>query len=86
MARILVVEDDRQVLMLLKRVIATVPGQHEVMEAANVYDALEWVKARKPDLIMLDCLLSKATTGNGFMMYYQHMVKAGALREVPSSW
>lgn len=83
MARILIVEDDRQVLALERRVVGTLPGDHEVMEASNVYDALSWIKARTPDLIILDCLLGKATTGNGFMVYFTHMVRAGSTPDIP---
>ncbi len=82
-AKILVIEDDPQIMALQRRVIATLPGPHDILNAANVYEALELVKTGSPDLIMLDCVLGQATTGNGFMAFYHNLLRGGVVPDVP---
>jgi len=83
MARILIVEDDRCVQTIICRLIATLPTPHEVMVADDVYTALELVKATPPDLVILDLMLRKATTGQGFMVYLQQVRRTKGLGEIP---
>lgn len=83
MARILLIEDDNQVMTLLRKVIGTLQGDIEVIDVANAYDAIDWVKTRPPDIIVLDVLLARATNANGFMVYFQHLVRAGAVPDIP---
>lgn len=83
MARILLVEDDNQVMTLLRRVIRTVVPNAEVTDVANAYDAIDRVKTRPPDLIILDVLLARATNANGFMVFFQKLVRAGTVPDIP---
>jgi CheY-like chemotaxis protein len=83
MARILVVEDDRHVLALHHRVIASLPTAHDIVDTANVYEALELVKTNPPHLIILDMCLAKGTNGNGFMVFFQKLLREGAVPDIP---
>lgn len=61
MARILIVEDDESLIMMLE--IALRPLQHEVIRCPNGAEALPMMHAHRPDLVLLD-LMMPAAAGN----------------------
>jgi len=61
MARILIVEDDESLIMMLE--IALRPLHHEVIRCPNGVEALPLMRAHRPDLVILD-LMMPAAAGN----------------------
>ena len=61
MAKILVVDDDPD-FVLINRVILEFEG-HEVFEAANGSEALEMMRRDRPDLVLLDVMMSTTLEG-----------------------
>jgi response regulator of citrate/malate metabolism len=57
MIRTLVVDDDFRVSHIHSEYVSRVPGFHVVGEAASVAEALEAVRALRPDLLLLDIFL-----------------------------
>ncbi|MER6074448.1 response regulator [Streptomyces sp. NPDC001817] len=57
MIRTLVVDDDFRVSHIHSEYVSRVPGFHVVGEAATVAEALEAVRALRPDLLLLDIFL-----------------------------
>ncbi len=55
MKRILVADDDRNILYLISEVLAK--GDYEVYQAVNGDHALKWCRETKPDLLVLDIML-----------------------------
>lgn len=55
MARILIVEDDESLIMMLE--IALRPLKHEVIRCLNGADALPMMRADPPDLVILDLMM-----------------------------
>jgi len=67
MARILVVDDDPDILLATRLTLKD--AGHEVVEASNGAQALEQVKATHPELIILDVMMDSTT--EGFQMAFQ---------------
>jgi CheY-like chemotaxis protein len=61
MAKILVVDDDPD-FVLVSRMILEAEG-YEVIEAANGSEALETMRRQRPDLILLDVMMSTTLEG-----------------------
>ncbi len=61
MAKILVVDDDPD-FVLISRTILETEG-HQVLEAANGSEALEVMRQDKPDLMLLDVMMSTTLEG-----------------------
>jgi CheY-like chemotaxis protein len=61
MAKILVVDDDPD-FVLVNRMILEAEG-YEVLEAANGSDALEITRQQRPDLVLLDVMMSTTLEG-----------------------
>jgi len=57
MATILVVDDDAETRLVLRRFLSTLAC--EIMEAKDGTSALELVRARRPDIVLLDISLPK---------------------------
>jgi CheY-like chemotaxis protein len=55
MATILVVDDERQVRTLLRRILET--SGYTVIEASNGMEAINLYKAQKPDLVITDMVM-----------------------------
>ncbi len=58
MSRILIVEDDESLIMMLE--IALRPLQHEVIRCPNGADAVPMIRAHQPDLVILDLMMPSA--------------------------
>jgi len=58
MARILIVEDDESLIMMLE--IALRPLHHEIVRCLNGADALPMMRAHRPDLVILDLMMPSA--------------------------
>jgi CheY-like chemotaxis protein len=61
MVKILVVDDDPD-FVLVNRMILEAEG-YEVLEAANGSDALEIIRQQRPDLVLLDVMMSTTLEG-----------------------
>ncbi|HEC22984.1 MAG TPA: response regulator [Chloroflexi bacterium] len=61
MAKILIVDDDPD--MVLATRLCLEGAGHEVIEAANGTEALEKIRAERPDLIILDVMMDTTTEG-----------------------
>jgi signal transduction histidine kinase/CheY-like chemotaxis protein len=55
--RILLVDDDPEVLQLYARVLASAPQGYQVMQAKNGHRALALMRRRRPDLVLLDLVM-----------------------------
>jgi two-component system phosphate regulon response regulator PhoB len=54
---VLIVEDEKNVLDLIK--LSLIPGQYSILEAMDGITALQLIKERRPDLVLLDLMLPK---------------------------
>jgi signal transduction histidine kinase/CheY-like chemotaxis protein len=54
---ILLVEDDSDALQLFGRILSAEPHKYRVLQASNGQQALELLRKRKPDLILLDIIM-----------------------------
>ena len=61
MAKILIVDDDPDFLLVCRTVLEK--GGHQVQEAANGRIALEVMRQDKPDLVLLDVMMSTTLEG-----------------------
>lgn len=61
MAKILIVDDDPDFLLVCRTVLEK--GGHRVQEAANGRIALEVMRQAKPDLVLLDIMMSTTLEG-----------------------
>ncbi len=57
MRSILLVEDDSDALQLFGRILSAEPHKYKVLQASNGQQALELLRKRKPDLILLDIIM-----------------------------
>jgi signal transduction histidine kinase/CheY-like chemotaxis protein len=55
--RVLVVDDDPQMVRLLSRMIETAEREYEVMCAYNGQEGLRQMRSRRPDLVLLDLIM-----------------------------
>lgn len=58
MARILIVEDDESLIMMLE--IALRPLRHEIVRCLNGADAVPMMRTHQPDLVILDLMMPSA--------------------------
>lgn len=61
MAKILIVDDDPDFILVCKMVLQA--EGYEVVEANNGWQAMEVIRTDKPDLIMLDVMMSTTLEG-----------------------
>jgi len=54
---VLIVEDEKNVLDLIK--LSLIPGQYNILEALDGVAALQLIKERRPDIVLLDLMLPK---------------------------
>ena len=76
-ARVLVVDDDEDVLILARKTL-TRGGSH-VMEASGGAEAIQLIQSEKPDLVLLDLLMPSP---NGFEVL-RWMRESGGAQQVP---
>jgi CheY-like chemotaxis protein len=57
MAKILIVDDTHEILVITKMILEK--GGHEVEVAKNSKECFEKIKEKKPDLMLLDVMISK---------------------------
>jgi len=55
--RVLIVDDDPQMLRLLSRMLQVARREYEVIRAHNGREALSVVRSRRPDLVLLDLVM-----------------------------
>jgi CheY-like chemotaxis protein len=78
MANILVVDDDPDFVMITARVLQS--RGYDVMTAANGSKALELMRAQKPDLVLLDIMMSTILDG---LSVSEEMQADPELKDVP---
>jgi CheY-like chemotaxis protein len=61
MAKILVVDDDRDFIKITRMILQS--QKHEVISAANGEEGLEVMRREKPDLVILDVMMSYILEG-----------------------
>jgi CheY-like chemotaxis protein len=61
MAKILVVDDDRDFIKITRMILQS--RQHEVVTAANGEEGLKAMRREKPDLVILDIMMSYILEG-----------------------
>lgn len=76
---ILVVDDDPNILEMHVRVLQALPATHRILKAKNGLEALEVVRAEKPDLILLDLMMPELD-GFGVM---EALRRDGATSKIP---
>ncbi|MBW2995098.1 response regulator, partial [Candidatus Woesearchaeota archaeon] len=54
---VLIVEDEKNVLDLVK--LSLIPGQYNIVEAVDGIAALQLIKEKRPDLVLLDIMMPK---------------------------
>jgi CheY-like chemotaxis protein len=74
---ILIVDDDPMIVRYLEAIFSD--NGYQSCSAGNVAEALEKVKAQKPDLITLDLQMP----GEWGPRFYRKMVKDKSLRDIP---
>lgn len=77
--RVLVVDDDAEVVRLFQRMLRSYPGIDATYSAYNGEEALETAKAQKPDLILLD-LIMPVVNGRTFL---SHMAACPEIASIP---
>ncbi len=77
---ILLVDDDAETLQLLGRMLSAAPRRYRVVQASNGPEALELLRARRPDLMLLDLVMPGM---DGFAVLAEK-ARDPELREVPT--
>jgi CheY-like chemotaxis protein len=77
--RVLVVDDDPQMVRLLSRMIETAEREYEVMCAYNGQEGLRQMRSQHPDLVLLDLIMPEM---DGYDMLTQ-MREDAELRDIP---
>jgi CheY-like chemotaxis protein len=77
---ILVVDDDVETLQLLGRMLSAAPRHHRVVQASSGPEALELLRARRPDLLLLDLVMPGM---DGFAVLAEK-ARDAELREIPT--
>jgi signal transduction histidine kinase/CheY-like chemotaxis protein len=54
---ILLVDDDIETLQLFSRLLSTRPHRYRILQASNGYEALDFLRKRKVDLVILDLIM-----------------------------
>lgn len=78
MARILVVDDDPDFVSVVRTILLS--AGYEVESAANGAQALQRMRARRPDLILLDIMMSYVLDG---LDVTREMAQDPALKDIP---
>ncbi|MCS7286313.1 MAG: response regulator [Anaerolineae bacterium] len=78
MARILVVDDDPDFIKLTQRILKS--KGHEVLTAASGREALRVMRREKPDLVLLDIMMSYILDG---LDVSREMAKDPELKDIP---
>lgn len=78
MAKILVVDDDPDFVRVTSRVLKA--GGHQVESAANGAKALQAMRQNKPDLVLLDIMMSYILDG---LDVSREMAQDPALKDIP---
>jgi len=78
MKRILVVDDDRDFIKITRMILES--GNYEVLTAGNGEQALEVMRRDKPDLVLLDIMMSYILDG---LDVRREMAKDDRLRDIP---
>jgi CheY-like chemotaxis protein len=78
MKRILVVDDDRDFIKITRIILES--GNYEVLTAGNGEQALEVMRRDKPDLVLLDIMMSYILDG---LDVRREMAKDDRLRDIP---
>jgi CheY-like chemotaxis protein/anti-sigma regulatory factor (Ser/Thr protein kinase) len=76
---VVVVDDDPEVVDLFARMLRSLPRRYEVLGAQNGQQALELIRRRRPDVVLLDLLMPEM---DGYAVLAQ-MRATKALRDVP---
>lgn len=58
---VLIVDDNREVLVSLKKLLSTVPEVENIYTASNYSEAISIIKKNKPDLAIIDYFLRETT-------------------------
>ena len=77
--RILIVEDDPDLLQLYLRTLAASPAGYKVMRAENGQEALEMTRNNRPDLVILDLILPEM---NGYEFLREKRTEI-EIRDIP---
>ncbi|MDI7276413.1 MAG: hybrid sensor histidine kinase/response regulator [Anaerolineae bacterium] len=77
---VLVVDDDEETLQLLGRMLSTAPRHHRVVQASSGQGALDLLRARRPDLLLLDLIMPGM---DGFAVLAEK-VRDAELRDIPT--
>jgi CheY-like chemotaxis protein len=78
MKRILVVDDDRDFIKITRIILES--GNYEVLTAGNGEQALEVMRRDKPDLVLLDIMMSYILDG---LDVRREMAQDERLRDIP---
>lgn len=78
MKRILVVDDDRDFIKITRIILKS--GNYEVLTAGNGEQALEVMRRDKPDLVLLDIMMSYILDG---LDVRREMAQDERLRDIP---
>lgn len=76
---ILLVDDHPEVLQLFTRILASVPETYQVIRARDGRQALELLRERRPDVMLLDLILEKM---DGFEVIKEKSADS-AIRDIP---
>jgi len=77
--RVLLVDDEPEVLQLFTRMLFSAGRGYEVLQARNVQRALALLRERRPDVVLLDLVMPEM---DGFQFLHE-MRKDPAVREIP---
>ncbi len=77
MARILVIDDDKDIFEIVRYAVAQ--GGHEVLEARNGKEGLERATAERPDLIILDIMMPEMDG----LTVNRHLAAGSATKNIP---
>jgi len=76
---VLLVDDEAEALQLFARMLASSPRGYRVLRATNGYQALELLRSRKPDVMLLDLIMPEM---DGFEVL-QEKNRDPALQSIP---
>jgi signal transduction histidine kinase/CheY-like chemotaxis protein len=77
--RVLLVDDDPEVLQLYARVLASAPQGYQVMQAKNGHRALALMRQRRPDVVLLDLVMP----GMDGFRFLEVMREDDQIRDIP---
>jgi signal transduction histidine kinase/DNA-binding response OmpR family regulator len=77
--RVLVIDDDQQMVRLLSRMLQMAEREYEVVRAYNGRDGLHEMRSQRPDLVLLDLIMPEM---DGYSLLAQ-MREDAALHDIP---